>query len=52
MSNQREKITKNCPAGNSSAQTLDMKEKALQIFSLIYNLLGCHEAEKRRGTMD
>lgn len=49
ISNHREKITRNCPAGNSSAQTLDMKEKALQIFFLICILLRSHEAEKRCG---
>lgn len=43
----REKMTRNCPVGNSSAQTLDMKGKALQIFSLIYILRRSHEAEQR-----
>lgn len=45
----REKISRNCPVGNISVQTLDMKGKALQIVSLIYILLQSHEAEQRHG---
>lgn len=45
----REKITRNCPAGNISVQILDMNGKALQISSLIYILLQSHEAEQRHG---
>lgn len=45
----REKRSRNCPAGNIFVQTLDMKGKALQIFSLIHILLQSHEAEQRHG---